>query len=129
MKESHDEKFVTSYMPECADEWLELIHDIAFDYDGCGSEESLKLLIDEIVEYAKNARECMRKGNIYPKHFNIATTIGFYNTNRPQTVKIKYDDTGIEDVLWSARPNCKHKIQTQPSGGIKCINCGGWFCY
>ena len=56
MKELHDEKFGTSYMPECADEWLELIHDIAVGYDGCRSEESLKALIDEMVEYAENAR-------------------------------------------------------------------------
>lgn len=110
MKELHDEKFGTSYIPECADEWLELVHDIAIDYDGCRSEESLKALIDEIVEYASNARKCMMQGKLYPKHFDVATTIGDYDTDNPQTVRIKYDNTGIEDVLYAAIPSCKHKI-------------------
>ena len=125
----HDLRFGTSYMPECADEWLELIHDIAVGYDGCRSEESLKALIDEMVEYAGNARKCMKQGNLYPKHFDIATTIGVYDTDKPQTVKIKYDDSGWETVLWDARPSCKHKIQGQLSGGVRCVNCGGWHCY
>lgn len=68
MKESYDEKFGTSYVPECADEWLELVHDIAIDYDGCESKEGLKSLIDEMVGYVQNARECMKQGNLYPKH-------------------------------------------------------------
>jgi hypothetical protein len=129
MKELHDEKFGTSYMPECADEWLELLHDIAVGYDGCRSEESLKALIDEMVEYAGNARECMKQGNLYPKHYDTATTIGLYDTDKLQTIEIKYDGAEIEDVLYNARPSCKHKIQGQLSGGIKCVNCGGWFCY
>jgi hypothetical protein len=58
-----------------------------------------------------------------------ATTIGTYDTDKPQTIKIKYDNTGMEDILWDARPSCKHKIQAQLSGGVKCVNCGGWFCY
>ena len=58
-----------------------------------------------------------------------AHTIGIYNTDKPQTIKIKYDNTGIEDILWDARPSCQHKIQAQLSGGVKCVNCGGWFCY
>lgn len=65
MKELHDEKFGTSYTSECADEWLVLIHDIAIGYDGCRSEESLKALIDEMVEYVGNARECMKQGKLY----------------------------------------------------------------
>lgn len=125
----HDLRFGTSYVPECADEWLELIHDIAVGYDGCRSEESLKALIDEMVEYAGNARKCMKQGDLYPKPFKTATTIGEYDTDKSQTVKVKYDNSGLEYVLWSARPSCKHKIQAQLSGGVKCINCGGWFCY
>lgn len=68
MRKFHDLRFGTSYVPECADEWLELIHDIAVGYDGCKSEESLKALIDEMVEYAGNARKCIKQGNLYPKH-------------------------------------------------------------
>ena len=129
MKELYDEKFGTSYVPECADEWLGLAHDIAIGYDGCRTEESLKSLIDEMVEYIINARKCMKQGNLYPKHFDIATTIGVYDTDKPQTIEIMYDGTKIEDVLYDAIPSCKHKIEAQLSGGIKCVNCGGWFCY
>ena len=71
----------------------------------------------------------MKQGNLYPKHYDTATTIGLYDTDKLQTIEIKYDGTEIEDVLYNARPSCKHKIQGQLSGGIKCVNCGGWFCY
>ena len=66
---------------------------------------------------------------IEEKKYSIATTIGVYSTDKLQTIQIKYDDTEIEDVLWDARPSCKHKIQAQLSGGVKCVNCDGWFCY
>lgn len=58
-----------------------------------------------------------------------ASTIGEYDTDKRQTIRIKYDDANIEEVLYVARPSCKHKIKAQLSGGIKCVNCGGWFCY
>lgn len=60
--EINTSRFGTSYMPDCADEWLELAQDIAVGYDGCKSEESLKELIDEMVEYVVNARKCMKQG-------------------------------------------------------------------
>lgn len=34
-----------------------------------------------------------------------------------------------ELVLFNADPNCEHKIEAQPSGGIRCVKCNGWFCY
>jgi hypothetical protein len=34
-----------------------------------------------------------------------------------------------EEELWNADPNCKHKIVNANGGGIRCIKCGGWFCY
>ena len=87
----------------------------------------------ETIEEAKEIIKMMACNTVntvlYTKHFDIATTIGDYDTDNLQTVKIKYDDTGIEDVLWNARPSCKHQIQAQVSGGVKCVNCGGWFCY
>lgn len=67
MKKVHDEKFGTSYRPDCADEWLELIHDIAVDYDGCCTVDGLKYLIDEIVDYASKARVCLHSGDIFRK--------------------------------------------------------------
>lgn len=50
-----------AYMPETADEWLELICDIAVGYDGCETVESLKELVDEMREYAVNARKALSK--------------------------------------------------------------------
>ena len=32
-------------------------------------------------------------------------------------------------VLYNADPECKHYIESQMSGGIKCIKCDGWFCF
>ena len=40
------------------DEYLNLICDIVYDYDGCNTIDSLKELIDEIVEYANKAINC-----------------------------------------------------------------------
>ena len=37
------------------DEYLKLIIDIGYDYDGCNTVESLKELIDELVGYADKA--------------------------------------------------------------------------
>lgn len=39
------------------DNWCQLIADIGFDYDGCNTIESLKGLIDELVQYALNSRD------------------------------------------------------------------------
>lgn len=46
-----------------ADDWLGLILDVANGYDGYETVEGLKSLIDEITEYAHEARVCMRNGN------------------------------------------------------------------
>lgn len=48
-----------AYMPTTADEWLELICDIAVGYDGCETVESLKELVNEMKEYAVNARKAL----------------------------------------------------------------------
>lgn len=53
------------WSPSSADEWMELIRDIGFDYDGCNSVESLKELVDELVEMSQKARECLRNGKIF----------------------------------------------------------------
>lgn len=51
--------------PNCADEWMELIQDIAWNYDNCNSVESLKELIDEMVDAAGWARSCLDAGKIF----------------------------------------------------------------
>ena len=57
------------------DEYLRLIHDIGFDYDGYNTVESLKGLIDELIDYANKAYKCDDKSIIYTggnnKKFNI----------------------------------------------------------
>lgn len=40
------------------DEWCQLIIDLGFGYDGCNTVESLKSLIDELVDYAHKAISC-----------------------------------------------------------------------
>ena len=52
-------------LPDSADEWMELIQAIAFDYDGCNTVESLKDLVDEIVEMVGNARACLADDKIF----------------------------------------------------------------
>lgn len=53
-----------------ADELLQDICDIGFDYDGFNTVESLKELIDELVEMAMEARKCLRRGRIFPDENN-----------------------------------------------------------
>lgn len=43
---------------EIKDKWCQLIIDLGFDYDGCNTVESLKDLIDELVDYAHKAINC-----------------------------------------------------------------------
>ena len=48
----------------CAEDWLELLLDVAVGYDGCSSIESFKSLVDELVEYSVNALKCIREGRV-----------------------------------------------------------------
>ena len=41
------------------DYYLDIIFGLGADYDGCNSVESLKYLIDELVEYANRARRIL----------------------------------------------------------------------
>lgn len=51
--------------PNCAEEWLGLICDVAFDYDGCRTVGSLQGLVDELVEMTKKAYDCLYDGKIF----------------------------------------------------------------
>lgn len=44
------------------------------------------------------------------------------------TIVFQYPITKTEQVLYRADTNCEHEIQSQISGGIKCVKCGGWYC-
>lgn len=66
MKSWYDKEFKgLRCEPDSADEWLELIWQIAFDYDGYETVESLKKLIDEIVKMSQKARVCLVEGKIF----------------------------------------------------------------
>lgn len=66
MKHWYDKQFkVVVCEPDCTEEWLELIWAIGFDYDGCHSEESLKGLIDELIEMVQKARRCLYDGKVF----------------------------------------------------------------
>jgi hypothetical protein len=115
MKELYDEKFGTSYMPECADEWLELVHDIAVGYDGCRSEESLKALIDEMVEYAGNARKCMKQGNLYPN-------VGSKQTTNIGKIRAMSDEELAEYLLSISTTECPFDWDCKASTCLECWN-------
>lgn len=56
-----------------------------------------------------------------------AYTVGDYTSDILQTIKVRYVNSSYEQILFMARPSCKHKIQPQWSG-IKCVVCNGWYC-
>ena len=62
----YDERFKGIFWsPDSADEWMELIRDVGFDYDGCDTVGSLKCLVDELVVMSQKARECLKEGKIF----------------------------------------------------------------
>lgn len=54
--------------PDCVDEWLFDIWAIGYDYDGCHSADDLKKVIDNLVEMANNARDCLWDGKLFGVH-------------------------------------------------------------
>ena len=51
--------------PNCTEEWLELIWAIGADYDGCHTAESLKGLVDELIEMTQKARQCLYDNKVF----------------------------------------------------------------
>lgn len=74
-------------IPDCADEYLELISDIIVGYDNCNTVQEFKELVDEISGLAKKARECISKGEIITDEEKSAKS-------REQALKIR--DTVID---------------------------------
>lgn len=59
---------------EIMEKYFELIIDLGFDYDGANTVESLKMLIDELIRFAKLGRACNTTECIYrnkEKMYNI----------------------------------------------------------
>ena len=50
---------ITKQQFDKIDYYLDIIFGLGADYDGCNSVESLKGLIDELVEYANKARKVL----------------------------------------------------------------------
>ena len=65
MKYIYDRQFGISCTPDCAEEWMEYIFDVGCGYDGCNTVESLKGLVDELIEASQKARVCLREGKIF----------------------------------------------------------------
>ena len=55
---------------DCVDEWLFDIWAVGCDYDGCHSVEELKGLVDELVDMANKARECLWSGKLFGVYGN-----------------------------------------------------------
>ena len=60
---------------EIKDRYLQLIHDIGFDYDGMDTTKGLKSVIDDLVDLAikaiKNDDKCAMYESLDDKYFNI----------------------------------------------------------
>lgn len=66
MKCWYDKEFKGVFCePDSADEWMRHIWEVGCDYDGCSTVESLKELVDELIEYSFNARRCLEEGKIF----------------------------------------------------------------
>lgn len=35
----------------------------------------------------------------------------------------------LDEKLYDADPDCEHELDPNSMSGIKCLHCGGWFCY
>lgn len=44
------------------------------------------------------------------------------------TVKTESGET-FETTLWQYDPDCEHLLDPHNWSGMKCLHCGGWFCY
>lgn len=54
--------------------YFQMIIDLGFDYDGCNTIEGLKMLIDELVRYARVGKNCDIVETVYvneSKKYNI----------------------------------------------------------
>lgn len=55
------------YEPDSVEEWLEMIWAIGVDYDGYNTVNSLKSLIDEMINMSKKARKCLYENKLFPQ--------------------------------------------------------------
>lgn len=68
MKKVYDEELKCSFMTnDCVADCLYYIWAIGHDYDGYGTVNGLKSLVDELVDYANDARKFLDEGKYYSK--------------------------------------------------------------
>ena len=87
----------------------------------CTNCKGSKFEIDERNSYTFIFR-CVNCGDIYQISSLVDMQILCNSSNR------KNDETWATGNLFNADPNCKHEIKNKWSG-VKCVKCGGWFCY
>jgi hypothetical protein len=46
-----------------------------------------------------------------------------------ETIYVKNKNGQNEIFLYDADPYCMHKLDPYQYSGIKCLLCGGWFCF
>lgn len=66
MKYWYDKEFEAIMCePNCTDECLWQLWAVGLDYDGCHTVESLKGLVDELIDMALKARDCLHNGKLF----------------------------------------------------------------
>ena len=60
-----EESGIRHCAPDSVDEYLWEIWAIGYDYDGCRTEESLKRLVDELVDMSQKARQCLWENKLF----------------------------------------------------------------
>ena len=88
--------------PDCVDEWLRSIWNIGVDYDGCNEVCSLKCLVDELVNMANEARECLWNNQLFgvygsPNDTNEIEDIMIKASNQARLTKVQLLDTLFEE--------------------------------
>ena len=102
--------------PDSCDEWLWMIWAIGVDYDGCNTVESLKDLVDEMVEMSQKARDCLYDGLLFDKERRKMRNVDWLRNEIDELAKIikcPYDE-------YSDGPGvaCIH-----PEEGVRCVDC------
>lgn len=135
------------WIPDSVEEWLQVIVMIACDYDGYNTVNELKSLIDELVEYANKARDCLKENKLYeveddkPKlnQPDVEQSTTDINLETQDIIDSQYVTKKFEMVnstfvekhhqwpvneVWACR-NCKARGQTFSSQTLHyCPHCG-----
>lgn len=84
--------------PDSAYEYLFSIWAVGCDYDGCNTVEEFKRLVDELVDYAGRAHDCLMNGRIFPA-YNESHYIGL-----PEELDAENLSSKLRVNIYSALP-------------------------